>query len=93
MKTLTGIVSSTKMEKTVVVTVERRWRHPLYKKIVKRSKKYSAHDEFGVKEGETVTIQETRPISKLKRWKVILPGKKKANEKKTKTGKARKQNK
>ncbi len=92
MKTLTGTVISTKMEKTVVVTVERRWRHPLYKKIVKRSKKYLAHDEFAVKEGETVTIQETRPISKLKRWKVMNPGEKKSNKTK-KTRKAKKQNK
>lgn len=92
MKTLTGTVISTKMEKTVVVTVERRWRHPLYKKIVKRSKKYLAHDEFGVKDGEKVTIQETRPISKLKCWKVMNPGEKKSNKTK-KTRKAKKQNK
>lgn len=71
MKTLEGTVTSTKMDKTAVVTVELRWRHPLYKKIVKRSKKYLAHDELGVKEGDKVKIIEIRPISKRKRFKIL----------------------
>ena len=69
---LTGIIVSDKTEKTVVVKVERRVKHPLYGKIIKRSKKYHAHDEGNeFKQGETVRIEETRPISKLKTWKVI----------------------
>jgi small subunit ribosomal protein S17 len=69
---LTGIIVSDKTEKTVVVKVERRVKHPLYGKIIKRSKKYHAHDEGNdFKQGETVRIEETRPISKLKTWRVI----------------------
>jgi small subunit ribosomal protein S17 len=69
---LTGTVVSDKTDKTVVVKVERRVKHPLYGKIVKRSKKYHAHDESNeFHTGETVRIEETRPISKLKTWKVI----------------------
>jgi small subunit ribosomal protein S17 len=69
---LTGIIVSDKTEKTVVVKVERRVKHPLYGKIIKRSKKYHAHDEGNeFREGETVRIEETRPISKLKTWRVI----------------------
>ena len=69
---LTGTVVSDKTDKTVVVKVERRVQHPLYGKIIKRSKKYHAHDEGNeFKEGETVRIEETRPISKLKTWKVL----------------------
>ena len=75
MKTLSGVVISTKMNKTVVVKVDRTWRHPLYLKSVKRSKHYFAHDDSGVKEGDLVTIVETRPMSKLKRWKVVGPKK------------------
>lgn len=70
MKQLTGVVISTKMAKTAVVRVERSFRHPMYLKIVKRSKNYLAHDEKGVKVGEKVTIRESRPISKKKRWMV-----------------------
>ena len=63
---------SDKTDKTVVVNVVRRVKHPLYGKIVKRSKKYHAHDEGNeYREGETVRIEETRPISKLKTWRVI----------------------
>jgi len=63
---------SDKPEKTVVVRVERRVKHPLYGKIIKRSKKYHAHDEGNTfKEGQTVRIEECAPISKLKTWKVI----------------------
>jgi small subunit ribosomal protein S17 len=69
---LTGIITSDKGDKTVVVSVERRVQHPLYGKIIKRSKKYHAHDEGNeFKQGETVRIEETAPISKLKTWKVV----------------------
>ena len=71
-RVLTGTVVSDKTDKTVVVRVERRVKHPLYGKIIKRSKKYHAHDEGNVfREGETVRIEETRPISKLKTWTVL----------------------
>jgi len=70
-RVMTGTVVSDKTDKTVVVLVERRVKHPLYGKIIKRSKKYHAHDEGNeYKEGETVRIEETAPISKLKTWKV-----------------------
>jgi len=65
-----GVVSSNKMEKTVVVRVTRRVQHPLYGKVVIRSEKFKAHDLFGCDEGDTVEIMETRPISKDKRWRV-----------------------
>lgn len=66
-----GIVTSARMDKTVVVAVERTLRHPKYGKIVKRTKKYYAHDETNeVREGDKVLIAETRPLSKLKRWRV-----------------------
>lgn len=70
-KTRVGTVVSDKMDKTVVVKVERRFPHPLYGKQVTRTKKYHAHDEnneFHV--GDVVRITETRPLSKLKRWRV-----------------------
>jgi small subunit ribosomal protein S17 len=71
-RVLTGQIVSDKTDKTVVVKVERRVKHPLYGKIIKRSKKYHAHDEGNeYREGETVRIEETRPISKLKTWRVI----------------------
>ncbi len=71
-RVLTGTVVSDKTDKTVVVRVERRVKHPLYGKIIKQSKKYHAHDESNeYREGETVRIEETRPISKLKTWKVV----------------------
>jgi small subunit ribosomal protein S17 len=71
-RVLTGTVVSDKTDKTVVVSVERRVKHPLYGKIIKRSKKYHAHDEGNTfKEGQTVRIEECAPISKLKTWKVI----------------------
>jgi small subunit ribosomal protein S17 len=69
---LQGVVVSDKQEKTVVVKVERRFKHPLYKKFIKRSKKYAAHDENNqFKTGDLVQIQETKPISKNKTWEVI----------------------
>jgi small subunit ribosomal protein S17 len=71
-RVLTGTVVSDKTDKTVVVRVERRVKHPLYAKIIKLSKKYHAHDESNTfKEGETVRIEETRPVSKLKTWRVL----------------------
>ncbi len=69
---LQGVVTSDKADKTVTVRVERRLRHPLYGKIIRRSKKYAAHDEknaFNV--GDIVRIAETRPISKNKCWEVL----------------------
>ena len=68
---LEGRVTSSKMDKTVVVTVERSHRHPLYGKVVRSRKKYVAHDESnGVREGDLVAIRESRPISRTKRWVV-----------------------
>ena len=69
---LQGTVVSDKNDKTVVVDVERRYTHPLYKKVVRRSKKYHAHDEANAaKVGDRVRIQETAPISKNKRWTLV----------------------
>ena len=69
---LQGVVVSDKQEKTVVVKVERRFTHPLLKKTVRRTKNYHAHDEAkAFKVGDVVSIEETRPISKLKRWAVL----------------------
>ncbi len=71
-KTRIGMVVSDKMDKTVVVRVERRYAHPLYGKQVTRSKKYHAHDENNeYRIGDVVRIMETRPLSKLKRWRVV----------------------
>ncbi len=69
---LIGRVTSDKMDKTVTVLVDRRVMHPLYKKFIKRSKKYAAHDEDNAcKIGDMVRIEECRPISKRKTWMVI----------------------
>lgn len=69
---LQGVVVSDKMDKTVVVKVERRVMHPVYKKFIQRSKKYHAHDEENrCKIGETVRIRECRPISRTKTWEVV----------------------
>ena len=71
---LQGTVVSDKNEKTVVVSVERRFTHPIMKKTVRRSKKYHAHDEAGsAKMGDKVQIQECAPVSKNKRWTVVTP--------------------
>ena len=71
-RTLSGKVCKAVNKKTVVVEVERTFRHPMYKKYIKRSKKYHAHDETdALKVGDKVMIEETRPISKLKTWKVV----------------------
>lgn len=69
---LIGTVVSDKTDKTVTVLVERRVRHPLYGKIIRRSKRYHAHDESNeYRPGDSVRIEETRPISKTKTWRVI----------------------
>ncbi|HLO71456.1 MAG TPA: 30S ribosomal protein S17 [Flavipsychrobacter sp.] len=71
-KTRIGIVSSSKMEKTITVAVERKVKHPIYGKFVKKTTKFHAHDEnstAGV--GDTVRIMETRPLSKTKRWRLV----------------------
>ena len=69
---LQGVVVSDKQDKTVVVSVERQVMHPVYKKFVKKSKKYAAHDENNqYKIGDQVSIQESRPYSKTKTWTVI----------------------
>ena len=71
-KEFVGKVVSNKMDKTVVVAVERKFPHPLYGKLVKKTKKFYAHDEENkCKEGDIVRIRETRPLSKLKRWIVV----------------------
>lgn len=66
-----GIVINTKMSQTAKVEVTRRWTHPIYHKIVTRRKKYLAHCAIAVKEGDKVILVPTRPMSKLKRWKVL----------------------
>ncbi len=71
MKTLTGTVISAKMDKSAVVLVERLWRHPLYRKTVHRSKKYLVDNQLKAQEGDIVEIQESRPLSKRKRWTII----------------------
>ena len=71
-KILKGIITSAKSNKTVVVLVERKFKHPFYEKVIKRSKKYHAHDEKNkFKEGEHVSIMECKPFSKKKTWQVI----------------------
>lgn len=67
-----GIVSSNKMDKTIVVVETKRQKHPMYGKFVLKTKKYTAHDEDNTcNEGDTVKIMETRPLSKNKRWRVV----------------------
>jgi len=71
-RVLQGVVVSDKNDKTIVVQVERRYTHPLFKKTVRRTKKYHAHDEANkFKVGDKVSIQESAPISKNKRWTVV----------------------
>ena len=71
-KTRIGLVVSDKMEKTVVVSIERRVQHPVYGKMVRRTKRLKAHDEQNdAKTGDTVRIMETRPMSRDKRWRVV----------------------
>lgn len=71
MKRLTGTVLSDKMEKTIVVKVEYLFTHPRYGKKIRRIKKFYAHDELGAKKEDRVVIEEGRPLSKLKRWRVV----------------------
>ena len=79
-RTETGLVISSKRDKTITVMVERKVKHPLYKKILRRSSKLQAHDQDNVcGEGDLVTIQECKPISKTKSWK-LLKVEKKARE-------------
>ena len=76
-RVLSGRVTSDKMDKTITVLVDRRIMHPLYKKFIRRSKKYHAHDEtnaFKGKVGENVKIRECRPLSKTKNWEVLVDG-------------------
>ena len=74
-RVLQGVVVSDKGDKTVVVRVERRVMHPIYKKFIKRSKRYMAHDESNaLKAGQTVRIRECRPMSKRKCWEVLAEG-------------------
>lgn len=71
-KTRVGVVTSNKMEKSISVSVERRLRHPIYGKFVKKSKKFMAHDEENTANiGDTVRIMEVRPLSKNKRWRLV----------------------
>lgn len=71
-KTLRGRVVSDKMQKSIVVTIERLVKHPLYGKRIKRTSRHTAHDENNeCKEGDLVEIMETRPLSKTKRWRVL----------------------
>ena len=71
-KTRVGRVVSDKMDKTVVVAIETSKKHPLYKKVIKRTKKFKAHDENNeCREGDKVRIMETRPLSKEKRWRLV----------------------
>ena len=69
---MTGVVVSNKMDKTIVVRVERKFSHPVFKKVVKTTKKYKAHDEKNeCLEGDFICIQEARPLSKQKRWRLL----------------------
>ena len=71
-KTRTGVVTSNKMEKTITVAVERKVKHPIYGKFVKKTSKFHAHDEKNEASiGDIVRIMETRPLSKLKRWRLV----------------------
>lgn len=71
-KTRQGVVVSNKLNKTLVVNVERTLTHPLYKKVIRRSKKYHVHDEENVGQvGDLVRIMETRPLSRTKRWRLV----------------------
>jgi len=67
-----GVVSSNKMDKSITIVVERKLRHPIYGKFVKKTKKFAVHDENNeCNEGDTVRIMETRPLSKRKRWRLV----------------------
>jgi small subunit ribosomal protein S17 len=68
---MSGVVTRAKMQKTVTVLIERKVKHPLYGKYITRSTKYHAHTEDALREGDTVEIQECRPMSRTKAWKVV----------------------
>jgi small subunit ribosomal protein S17 len=68
---LTGVVSKTKLNKTVTVRVDRSYRHPLYGKVIRTSKKYLVHDELGCQLGDKIQMVESRPLSKRKRWVAV----------------------
>ncbi len=69
---LIGVVTSTSMDKTIVVRVERRFRHPFYGKVVRRTSKFKAHDERNqCNVGDTVKLRESRPLSRTKRWRLV----------------------
>jgi len=71
-KSRIGVVTSTAMDKTITISVERKLRHPIYGKFVKKTKKFMAHDERNdCNVGDTVKIMETRPLSKNKRWRLV----------------------
>ena len=71
-KTRVGVVTSSKMEKSITVSIERKIQHPIYGKSLKRTKKFVAHDEENTcNEGDTVRIMETRPLSKRKKWRLV----------------------
>ena len=71
-KVLVGEIVSDRMHKTITVKVERRMRHPIYERVIRRSKKYHAHDEHNQgRIGDQVRIMETRPLSKTKRWRLV----------------------
>ncbi len=71
-RAITGRVVSDKMDKTITVQVERRVRHPVYNKYIKRSTKYHAHDEKNeCREGDVVTIEQSRPVAKSKSWRLV----------------------
>ena len=74
-RVLQGVVVSDQQDKTVTVRVERRIKHPVYSKVIRRSKKYAAHDENNqCKVGDLVAIRECKPISKRKAWEVVVDG-------------------
>jgi len=71
-KQITGVVTSNKMDKTITVSVERKLQHPIYGKFVKKTKKFTAHDENNeCSEGDLVLITESRPLSRMKRWRLV----------------------
>ena len=71
-RTLQGVVVSDKQAKTIVVRVDRRFTHPIYKKTIRRSKNYHAHDENNeARIGDVVEVMQTRPLSSLKRWRLV----------------------
>jgi len=71
MKSFTGVITSTKMEKSATVEISHTWTHPKYKKTVKKSKKYIVGNDLGAREGDMVLIHETRPMSRLKRFSIV----------------------